>query len=104
MPGSTPSAACCAWGNYNRTLLLPSKVIEADETGRSYRLRPNLHSIWLRNVSPKSSIPMFFLVPDGPRLAEALRGTPAIPVESSRQTTNSWGLAGPNPISEPHSG
>ena len=40
---------------------------------------------------------MFFLVPDGPGLAEAIRGTAAIPVEASRQSTNSWGLRGPEP-------
>ncbi len=40
---------------------------------------------------------MFFLVPDGPGLADAIRGTPAMPVETSRQTTNSWGLRGPEP-------
>ncbi len=95
--GLDPECGLLRWGNYNRTLLLPSKVIEADDTGRSYRLRPNLHSVWLRNVSPKSSIPIFFLVPDDPGLAEAIYGTPAIPVEASRQTTNSWGLRGPEP-------
>jgi lysophospholipase L1-like esterase len=95
--GLDPEGGLLRWGNYNRTLLLPSKVIEADDTGRSYRLRASLHSIWLRNVSPRSSIPMFFLVPDGPSLAEAIHGTPAIPVEASRQSTNSWGLRGPEP-------
>ena len=40
---------------------------------------------------------MFFLVPDGPGLAEAIKGTAAIPVVESRQTTNSWGLRGPEP-------
>ena len=40
---------------------------------------------------------MFFLVPDGPELAEVLRGTTGIPVETSRQTTNTWGLRGPEP-------
>ncbi len=40
---------------------------------------------------------MFFLVPDGPGLADAIRDTAAVPVEESRQTTNSWGLRGPEP-------
>jgi hypothetical protein len=40
---------------------------------------------------------MFFLVPDGPGLADATRGTSAIPVTTSRQSTNSWGLRGPEP-------
>ncbi len=41
--------------------------------------------------------PAFYLVPDGPGLAEAIRGTEAVPLESSRQMTNSWGLRGPEP-------
>ncbi len=28
------------WGNFSQTLLLPSKVFQIDDTGRSYRLRP----------------------------------------------------------------
>ena len=40
---------------------------------------------------------MFFLVPDGPGLAAAIKGTAAIPVSESRQSTNSWGLRGPEP-------
>ncbi|MGB0070049.1 MAG: SGNH/GDSL hydrolase family protein, partial [Isosphaeraceae bacterium] len=39
----------------------------------------------------------FFLVPDGPDLGEAMRGTTAVLVEGSVQTTNSWGLRGPEP-------
>jgi hypothetical protein len=78
-------------------MLLPSKVFEADDNGRSYRLRPCVDSIWLRELSPRSSVLMFFLVPDGPNLNEAIRGTGAIPVETSRQSTNSWGLRGPEP-------
>jgi hypothetical protein len=56
-----------------------------------------MRSIWLRNVTLKSGVLMFFLVPDKPELAEAIKGTLAIPVETSRQTTNSWGLRGPEP-------
>ncbi len=98
--GLDPEHGLLRWGNYNVTLLLPSTVIEADESGRSYRLRPNTHSIWLRNVTLKSGILMFFLVPDEPGLADAIKGTMAIPVETSRQLTNSWGLRGPEPDPE----
>jgi lysophospholipase L1-like esterase len=98
--GLDPEHGLLRWGNFNLTLLLPSKVFEADDRGRSYRLRPLTHSIWLRNLTIKSGVLMFFLVPDGPGLAEAMRGTSAIPVESSRQSTNSWGLRGPEP--DPH--
>ena len=95
--GLDPEHGLLRWGNYNLTLLLPSKVFEADDDGRSYRLRPRTRSIWLRNITLKSGVLMFFLVPDGPGLAEAIRGTTGIPVETSRQTTNSWGLRGPEP-------
>ncbi len=95
--GMDPDHGLLRWGNYDRTLLLPSKVFEADDEGRSYRLIPNTKSIWVRNVSIKSGVLMFFLVPDTPQLGDALRGTGGIPVETSRQTTNSWGLRGPEP-------
>ncbi|MGP0063358.1 MAG: SGNH/GDSL hydrolase family protein [Isosphaeraceae bacterium] len=98
--GLDPEHGLLRWGNFNVTLLLPSTVFEADETGRSYRFRPNTRSIWLRNLTLKSGVLMFFLVPDTTGLAEAIKGTPAIPVETSRQTTNSWGLRGPEPDPE----
>ncbi len=36
-------------------------------------------------------------MPDGPALTDAIEGTSVWPVETSRQTTNSWGLRGPEP-------
>ena len=95
--GLDPDHGLLRWGNFDRTLLLPSTIFEADDTGRSYRLRPCTDSIWLRQVTIQSGVLMFFLVPDGPGLAEAIRGTSAIPVTESRQSTNSWGLRGPEP-------
>jgi len=94
--GLDPVHGLLRWGNYNRILLLPSTVFEADDTGRSYRLRPCSQSIWLRQLTIKGIL-MFFLVPDRPDLHEAMRGTTGIPVERSRQSTNSWGLRGPEP-------
>jgi lysophospholipase L1-like esterase len=72
-------------------------VFEPDDTGRSYRLRPLTRSIWLRRIATENGFPAFFLVPDGPGLADAINGTTAVPLETSRQTTNSWGLRGPEP-------
>jgi hypothetical protein len=95
--GLDPEQGLLRWGNYDATLLLPSTIFETDDSGRSYRLRPDTRSIWLRNVTLKSGILMFFLVRDGPGLADAIKGTMAIPVETSRQLTNSWGLRGPEP-------
>ena len=98
--GLDPDHSLLRWGNFNLTLLLPSTVFEADDTGRSYKLRPNTRSIWLRSLTLGKEVLPFFLVPDGPGLAEAIKGTPAIPVETSRETTNSWGLRGPEPDPE----
>ncbi|MFI5456314.1 MAG: SGNH/GDSL hydrolase family protein [Isosphaerales bacterium] len=95
--GMDPEHGLLRWGNYNWTLLLSSKVFEAEDEGRSYRFRPLTHSIWLTNAPFKRGVFMFFIVPDGPGLADAIRGTTAIPLETSRQTTNSWGLRGPEP-------
>jgi hypothetical protein len=97
--GMDPEHGLLRWANYNWTILLSSLVFEADHEGRSYRFRPHTRSIWLLDVG----LPMFagtykfFLVPDGPGLAGAIRGLTARPLETSRQTTNSWGLRGPEP-------
>ncbi len=95
--GLDPDHGLLRWGNYDQTLLLPSAVFEPDDQGLSYRMRRCTRSIWLREVTMQSGVLAFFLVPDGPGLREAIRGTLAIPVEESRQSTNSWGLRGPEP-------
>jgi lysophospholipase L1-like esterase len=95
--GMDPEHALLRWGNFNWTLLLSSKVFEADEEGRSYRLRPRTRSIWLNDPLQFARVPMFYLVPDEQGLREAVRGTMAVVVEASRQTTNSWGVRGPEP-------
>jgi hypothetical protein len=95
--GLDPEHGLLRWGNYNVSLLLPSRIFEADDTGRSYRLRPCTDAIWLREISIETGILTIFLVPDGPDLAEALRETGAIPVMDAKHSTNSWGLRGPEP-------
>jgi hypothetical protein len=95
--GNDPATGILRWGNFDRTLLLPSTIFEPDDHGRSYRLRPNTRAVWLRNLTV-AKIPLtFFLVPEGPGMHEAARGTTAILVPDSLQTTNSWGLRGPEP-------
>jgi hypothetical protein len=94
--GLDPDHGLLRWGNFDRTLLLPSSVFEPDDTGRAYRLRPCVESIWLRQVTIQGVLP-FFLVRDRPDLHAVIRGTTAIPVEQSRQSTNTWGLRGPEP-------
>jgi hypothetical protein len=95
--GLDPDHGLLRWGNFDRTFLLPRTTFEADASGRSYRLRPCVESIWLRELTIQSGVHMFFLVPDRPDLRNAIRGTTGIPVEQSRQTTNTWGLRGPEP-------
>jgi hypothetical protein len=95
--GNDPRTGLLRWGNFHQTLLLPSTVFEPDDHGRAYRLRPRTRSVWLRNVSVRKIPLTFFLVPDGPGLSDAIDGTTAILVEGSTQTTNSWGLRGPEP-------
>jgi hypothetical protein len=95
--GNDPETGVLRWGNFSRTLLLPASVFEPDDKGRSYRLRPNTRAVWLRNLTIQRIPLTFFLVPDGPDLGEAMRGTTAVLVEGSAQTTNSWGLRGPEP-------
>ena len=92
-----PDHALVRWGNFDRTVLLPGKIFEADETGRSYRFRANVRSIWVRNFPIKGQVKAYFQVHDAPEVAELLKGTGAQIVEGSVQTTNSWGLRGAEP-------
>ena len=95
--GLDPDHALLRWGNFDRTLYLPSTVFVPDDTGRSYRFRPDTKSIWVRNLRLKGGILAYFPVPVGPDLDRVVAGTGALLVASSVQTTNSWGLRGPEP-------
>jgi lysophospholipase L1-like esterase len=91
-----PESGLLRWGNFDGTLLLSSRVFEADDAGRSYRLRPGVASVWLANVTLPRGLSAFFLVPDGSELPDVIRGCANV-VPGSRQTTNSWGCRGPEP-------
>jgi hypothetical protein len=95
--GMDPDHVVLRWGNFDKTVMLPSTVYESDDSGRSYRLRPGVRSIWLRNFPMKGDVKAFFQVPDRPEAAELVKGTGASIVEGSAQMTNSWGLRGPEP-------
>jgi hypothetical protein len=95
--GLDPDHALVRWGNFNRTVLLPATVFEADNSGRSYRFRPNVRSVWVRNFPVRGQVKAYFQVPVAPEIAELVRPTGAQIVEGSIQTTNSWGLRGPEP-------
>jgi len=95
--GLDPKQMLLRTGNYDWTLLLSSKLFEADDEGRSYRFKPRTNSIWLMYYPRYGGGPMPLLVPDSPSLKDATTGVVAITVEASRQTTNSWGFRGPEP-------
>jgi hypothetical protein len=95
--GLDPGHALVRWGNHDRTVLLPATIFEIDDLGRSYRFRPNVRSIWVRNFPVKGPVKAYFQVPDLPELTEIVKGTGAQVVDGSLQTTNSWGLRGPEP-------
>jgi hypothetical protein len=95
--GLDPDHALLRWGNFDRTLYLPSTVFEADDAGRSYRFRPGTRSIWVRNLKLKGGILAYFPVILSARPFDVVAGTGALVVETSVQTTNSWGLRGPEP-------
>ena len=67
--GMDPDHVLLRWGNFDRTVMLPSTVFEADESGRSYRFRPNVRSIWIRNFPAKGAVKAYFQIPDTPEAA-----------------------------------
>ncbi|MGP0063357.1 MAG: hypothetical protein ACLQGP_07100, partial [Isosphaeraceae bacterium] len=95
--GMDPEHVLLRWGNFDRTVMLPSTVFEADESGRSYRFRPNVRSIWIYNFPAKGAVKAYLQLPDTPDTPKIVEGTGAKIVEGSSQTTNSWGLRGPEP-------
>jgi hypothetical protein len=56
-----------------------------------------VRSIWVRNFPIKGQVKAYFQVPVAPELAELVAPTGAQLVDGSTQTTNSWGLRGPEP-------
>jgi hypothetical protein len=95
--GLDPDHALVRWGNFDRTVLLPSTVFMPDDSGRSYKFRPNTRAIWVRNFPMRGPVKAYFPVPDTPELTEIVSKTTAQIVDGSIQTTNSWGLRGPEP-------
>jgi hypothetical protein len=93
----SPTNGLIGVGRPTNGFLLSSAVFEPDHAGRSYRLRPNVASVWLRQVTLIDGPFGLFLVPDTPEVRAAAAGAGAIVDETSRQTTSSWGLRGPEP-------
>lgn len=95
--GMAPADRVLRWGNFDGVLLLSSRVFQPDDTGRSYRMRPGVRSLWLRNIVLPRGMSGFFLVPDDPAILDQARVCGAYELRESMQTTNSWGCRGPEP-------
>ncbi len=96
LAGMSPNSAVIRWGNLDWTLVLSSKVFEPDDSGRSYRMKPGVRSVWLINLTLHDALAMF-LVPDDPEILAAGQAVGGRVVPESVQTTNSWGCRGPEP-------
>jgi hypothetical protein len=94
--GMNPKSCLIGVGRANDGFVLSPKVFEPDGP-RSYRLRPGVSSVWLRQITLLEGPLGHFLVPDTPEMRRAAVEGGAIVDEDSRQTTNSWGLRGPEP-------
>ncbi len=96
--GLDPEHALVRWGNFDRTVLLPSTVFEPDEHGRSYRFRPNMRSIWVRNFPMKGPVKAYFQVPDHARAARDRQGDRRVRSSTARPRRPIPGAcAGPSP-------
>lgn len=95
--GLDPDHALGCWGIHNRTIFLPATVFEIDDSGGFYRFKPKVCSIWVGNFPVKGPVKGYFQAPDVPELRDLAKGTGAQIALGSTQTTNSWGLRGPEP-------
>lgn len=95
--GLAPGAGLLRPGNFDRVLLLSGLVYQPDDGGRSYHLKPDTRSVWVRKVDLGNANKGPMLLPDTPELRAAASAIGGIVVDDSVQVTNSWGLRGPEP-------
>lgn len=95
--GMIPSDAVIRWGNFDRTFMLASTVFEVDDTGRSYKLRPNVRSVWLKQRALPKPETGLLLIPDTPEIRRLAAQANTTILAGSEQSTNSWGCRGPEP-------
>jgi hypothetical protein len=98
--GMDPEHGLIRYGRGDQAFLISPQVFELDDRGRSYRMRPNQRSIWLRQITLHNGPFGLFQVVDEPAIRAAASRAGAIVDEHSAQTTNSWGLRGPEPDPE----
>ncbi len=95
--GMDPEHALVRYGRADQAFVISPQVFELDEHGRSYRLRPNTRSVWLRQITIRGGPFAMFQVLDTPVHRAAAAAAGAIVDEGSIQNTNSWGLRGAEP-------
>jgi hypothetical protein len=92
-----PDDVLLRWANIDWTIILSPRVFEADDRGRSYRMRPRVRSFWLQDHTLTRGLTSFFFLPDTPEVGAAIAAAGAPIMPESYQTTNSWGCRGPEP-------
>jgi hypothetical protein len=95
--GMSPGSALYRWGRGDQVFMFSSLIFQPDEHGRSYRLKPDTRSVWLRELTMTGGPHGLLLIPDRPEVRELAAKAGGIVVEDSVQNTNSWGLRGPEP-------
>jgi hypothetical protein len=95
--GLQPGAGLLCPGDFERILLLSKFVYEADDRGRSFKLRPDTRSVWIRKIDLGIGSKGAMLLPDTREMRVAAEAIGGVVVDDSLQVTNSWGLRGPEP-------
>ena len=95
--GMDPEHVLLRWGNFDRTVMLPSTVFEADESGRSYRFRPNVRSIWIYNFPAKGAVKAYLQLPDTPDTPKIVEGTAPRSSRARRRRPTPGDYAVPSP-------
>jgi hypothetical protein len=95
--GMDPDHGLVRWGRGDQAFLISPQVFDLDEKGRSYRMRPNTRSVWLRQITLHDGPFGMFQVLDTPEHRAAAIRAEAIVDEHSVQNTNSWGVRGAEP-------
>jgi hypothetical protein len=95
--GLAPGDGLVRCGRVDQAILFSSRVFDRDDHGRSYRLKPQVESVWVRQVTLRGGPFALLEVPDTPEVRAAVGAARGITDDRTRQRTNSWGLRGPEP-------
>lgn len=96
LAGMDPDRAVLRWANFDQVFAFSSLVVEPDDTGRSYRFKPGVSSIWVVGIT-LNGVQALFLVPATEEVIKAAQEVGGLAVPGMDQLTNSWGFRGPEP-------